>query len=471
MSHLVAAVDLGATSGRIILGEMNNGVLKTHLIKRFGNEPVTLNNGLHWNIAGLYQNILAGLKQAETEAGPVTSLAVSSWGVDYGLMNNGKLVGLPHHYRDARNDAAAEKVHEKISPVELYERNGLQYLPFNTMFQLTADGDFLYFADQMLMIPDLLNFWLTGIYAAEKSNASTTGLLNARTRKWDFELADRLSIPENILPELVDSGTELGVLSGHNAQLVGRPLTVMNVKSHDTASAIAAVPNNERDFAYISCGTWGLVGLEVDQPVLTESARLANFTNEAGIASRTNFLRNIMGLWLLSESQRTWQPDANLSERSAELKRLLAKAAQIAKPVGVFDANDPIFMPPGDMPARIQQWCREHAQPVPETKPEIVRSIVESIALAFAKAVQEAAAIAGKNITSINIVGGGAQNALLCQAVANRANLPVLAGPVEATAMGNILVQLQTLGEIPPGVHEIRQVVANTSPIVQYYPE
>lgn len=472
-SATVAAVDLGATSGRVILGRVDPGEIRMRHVHRFPNEPLRLRDGLHWNIPELYRQLLAGLATAEREApGEVQSVGVDSWAVDYGLLRGDRLLGLPYHYRDERNAGVGVPATHAVLPFEeLYRRNGLQFLSFNTLYQLAAEDGLLEAADRMLLIPDLIGFWLTGAEVAERSNASTTGLLDPRTREWSLDLARELGIPAGILPPLVDAGTPLGPLVPEAAEVVGRSLPVVAVGSHDTASAVVAVPNAGRDFAYVSCGTWGLVGLELDAPVLSDEARAANFTNEGGVGGRVRFLHNVMGLWLLSESIRSWERGATAQQQSSTLQRLLAQAAELPGTAPLFDVNDPRFMPPGDMPARIGEWCAEHGVPAPQSRAEVVRSIVESMGQAFADAVRTASRIAGHEVSVIHIVGGGAQNALLCQATADRSGLPVVAGPVEATAIGNILVQAQALGRAPAELEALRELVIRSFVFSRYEPQ
>lgn len=475
----VAAVDLGATSGRVIVGRVeadrNGGMLRTQHIARFTNDPVRTRDGLHWNLLELYRHTLAGLTAAERSApGEIASLGIDSWAVDYGLFRDGRLLGVPYHYRDARGDAGVAAVHSRVSAEELYARNGLQHLPFNTVFQLSTEGALLTAADRMLLVPDLLNFWLTGAEVTERTNASTTGLLDPRTREWDLELADRSGIPRRIFAPLVDAGAQLGQLTSDVAAIVGRPLDVVAVASHDTASAVAAIPSTGPDVAYISCGTWGLVGLELDAPVLTEAARAANFTNEGGVLGTTRFLHNVMGMWLISESLRHWErgsgsPDDPASDASA-LNALLEEAARVTGSVPVFNVNDPVFLPPGDVPGRILRWFSERDERGPEGPAEIVRSIIESLAVAFAEAVSTGAALADRDVSAIHIIGGGSQNTLLCQRIADRSGLPVIAGPVEATAMGNLLLQAQALGQLGPELTDVRAVVARSVPLLKYHP-
>lgn len=467
----VAAVDLGATSGRVIVGHVGGDELRLRHVARFPNEPVRTRDGLHWNLLELYRQVLAGLATAQRDTpGGIDSIGIDSWAVDYGLLRGGRLLGTPYHYRDARSGAGVEAVHARVGPAELYRRNGLQHLPFNTVFQLASEDVLLAVADRVLLVPDLLAYWLTGAEVAERTNASTTGLLDARTREWDTGLADLLGVPAGLLPPLVDPGAGLGVLAPDVAEVVGAALAVTAVGSHDTASAVVAVPSVERDVAFVSCGTWGLVGLELDAPVVTEEARLAGFTNEGGVDGRTRFLHNVMGLWLLSESVRTWERAANAAQRSATLAELLDEAAAVTTPVPVFDVDDPRFLPPGDVPARIAARCDERGLPAPRTRGEVVRSIVESLAQAFADTVDDAARLAGRPVAAIHVVGGGAQNALLCQATADRSGLPVLAGPVEATAIGNVLVQARALGAVEGGLEDLRDLVARTFAPVRYEP-
>ncbi|WP_424467272.1 rhamnulokinase [Pseudoclavibacter helvolus] len=467
----VAAVDLGATSGRVITGTITDGVLTMRHEARFPNNPVRTRDGLHWNLLGLYQHVLDGLAAAERDApGQIASIGIDSWAVDYALLREGRVLGVPYAYRDERTARGVEAVHAVASPEELYRRNGLQHLPFNTVFQLATDGELLGLAEQMLLLPDLLAYWLTGAQVAERTNASTTGLLRADTREWDAELAERVGVPARILPHLVDPGAVLGSLEGEAARVVGRDIDVVAVGSHDTASAIVAIPNVGRDFAYISCGTWGLVGLELDEAVVTDAAREANFTNEGGVDGRVRFLHNVMGLWLLSESQRHWEPAATDAQRSSTLQQLLADAAEVTGDVPIFDVNDPMFMAPGDIPGRIAQWFQDRGIEAPTTPAAVVRSIVESLAQAFADAVESASRLADHPVSVIHIVGGGSQNALLCQATADRSGRPVLAGPVEATAMGNLLVQARAHGWIPDTLSEIRSIVARSTQIIRYEP-
>ncbi|MBA8815145.1 rhamnulokinase [Microbacterium halimionae] len=457
----VAAVDLGATSGRVIVGHVGADTLDMTQVARFPNDPVRTSDGLHWNILGLYGAATAGLREAFRVAPEITSIGIDSWAVDYGLLRDGRMLGDPFHYRDERTAAGVDAVHALLPHSELFERNGLQFLPFNTLYQLAAEpSELLNFADTALLIPDLLGFWLTGVARAEVTNASTTGLLRALDRHWDDALIARLGLPRGILPPLIAPGETLGALLPEVAAALGaRPdAAVTAIGSHDTASAVVAVPMQADAAAYISCGTWGLVGVEVARPVLTPEALAANFTNEGGVDGRVRLLHNVMGLWVLSEAVRTWERAGH----TIDLPTLLDSAEEVSGPIPVFDVNDPRFLAPGDMPGRIDQWFAEHDTTPPRTRAEYARSIVESLAQAFADAALEAGRLGGVDVRTIHIVGGGSLNELLCQRTADRAGMPVLAGPVEATALGNVLVQARAAGIISGSLESLRDLVART---------
>jgi rhamnulokinase len=460
----VAAVDLGASSGRVMLGEVGPEVLRLRAAARFANGPVTGADGLHWDVSGLQRHALDGLRAAAAAAPTgLASVGIDSWAVDYGLLRGGRLVTEPFHYRDEhRNDVGPRRVHALVPPEELYARTGLQFLPFNTVYQLAAD-ERLTEADRLLLVPDLLAFWLTGVELTERTNASTTGLLSVNTGQWDDALIDLLSLPRGLFADLVDPGTTIGTLLPSVGEAVGAPgLPVVAVGSHDTASAVVGVPMSGEGAAYVSLGTWGLVGLELDTPVLTEAARSANFTHEGGVDGTIRFLTNVMGTWLLSETLRAWRRD--------DLGALLAAAADVTGPVPVFDVQDPRFVPPGDMPGRIAAWCAEHDVPAPADEVSLVRSIVESLAAAYADALRTAADLSGRTVRQVHVVGGGSQNVLLCQALADRSGLPVVAGPVEATALGNVLVQGRAAGALAGGLDELRSLVARTQDLRRHEP-
>jgi rhamnulokinase len=461
MTQRFAAVDLGASSGRVMVGEVGPDTLRLTAAARFPNDPVRADDGLHWDIEALFDHAVAGLAKAYAE-GPLASIGVDSWAVDYGRLRQGRLVGRPFHYRDERRSAEGPPaVAALVGAEELYRRNGLQYLPFNTIYQLAAD-DGLRDVTSILLIPDLIATALASNDVTERTNASTTGLLDVTTREWDTELMQRLGLDPTLFSRLVDPGEVRGTLLPHVADQVGGRVPVVSVGSHDTASAVVGVPMLTDDAAYISLGTWGLVGLELDAPVLAEEARLANFTNEGGVDSTIRFLTNVMGTWLLSETLRTWgEPD---------LVGMLRAASQYDVPVPIVDVQDQRFLPPGDMQARIEAWCVEHDEPAPPGRVAMVRCIVHSIADAIATALDRAATLAGRDIGVVHVVGGGTQNTLLCQAIADRSGRPVLAGPVEATALGNVLVQARAAGVLGPDLAELREMVARTHDLARFEP-
>lgn len=460
----VAAVDLGATSGRVIAGRVGPDTLETHQVARFPNDLVRTADGLHWDFLSLYGAATRGLRDAFRADPGIASIGVDSWAVDYALLREGRMLGEPFHYRDERTSVGVERVHERMPHAELFERNGLQFLPFNTLYQLAAEPrGILDVADTALLIPDLIGFQLTGQARAELTNASTTGLLRVLDRRWDDELIAALGLPRSILPGLITPGETLGELTPAIAASLGAPagIPVTAVGSHDTASAVVAVPMRADAAAYISCGTWGLVGVEVDRLVLTPQALAAGFTNEGGVDGRVRLLHNVMGLWILSETVRQWEREGH----PVDLPTLLDAAAEVrADAVPVFDVDDPRFLPPGDMPGRIEGWCVEHDIAPPRTRAEYTRSIVESLAQAFADAAVEAGRVGGVEVRTIHLVGGGALNELLCRRTADRSGMPVLAGPVEATALGNVLVQARAAGFVSGSLESLRDLVARTHP-------
>lgn len=470
----VAAVDLGATSGRVMHARVGANTLELTEAARFLNTPVRLWEGdrpaLHWNLAGLFTSILEGLGAvARTEPG-LTSIGVDSWAVDYGLLRRGRLLGEPYHYRDERSERGVELVHTAVAPDELYREGGLQFLPFNSLYQLAYDREagILADADRFLLVPDLVTYWLSGVEQAERTNASTTGLLTA-DGEWNDGLIARLGLPRELFAPLADAGTAVGPLLPSLAAdlpFAGAGPTVTSVGSHDTASAVVAVPMDPTRAAYISCGTWGLVGVELEHRVVSEEGRAGNFTNEGGVDGSIRYLHNVMGLWLLSESLREWQRRG----LHVTLESLLAEAAELPRPTDLFDADDPRFLAPGDLPTRIADWFAEHDRRAPASPAGMVRVIIESLADAFARSVRRASELSGVPVETIHIVGGGARNALLCQATADRAGVAVLAGPVEATALGNALVQGRAAGLLSGDLETLRGLVARHYAPVRYSP-
>ena len=472
MSDLtLAAVDLGASSGRVMAARVGPGRLELDEAHRFPNRPVRTSGTLRWDVLGLYTGVLDGLRAAGRDVGRLDGVGIDSWAVDYGLLDaDGALLGNPVHYRDARHETAVPAVHAAVPADELYRINGLQHLPFNTVFQLAAARGSAQLAAgrRLLLVPDLLAHWLTGAVGAEVTNASTTGLLDATTRNWAWGLIDLLGLRRELFPPLRQPGERLGELTGDVLAETGLtgPVPVTAVGSHDTASAVVGVPATTDRFAYISCGTWSLVGVELDKPVLGEESRAAGFTNELGVDGTVRYLHNVMGLWLLQESQRTWAA----AGPAEGLTDLLAAAAQVPAFTAVVDADDPRFLPPGDMAARIAQACAETGQPPPESRAATVRCILDSLALAYRRAVRRAAELSGRDVEVVHLVGGGARNTLLCQLSADACGRPVLAGPVEAAALGNVLVQARGLGALSGGLPELRALLRSTQDAQLYLP-
>jgi rhamnulokinase len=466
----VAAIDLGATSGRVVVGAVEGGQLRMRPVARFANTPVRLPDGLHWDVLALYSAAMQGLGTASREDHDLVGAAVDSWAVDFGLLRGASLLGNPFHYRDDRNEQGVAAVHRVVGAEELYRRNGLQHLPFNTIFQLAAaaaHGE-LDEAERLLLIPDLLGFWATGRQVAERTNASTTGLVPVGGTGWDDALLPRLGLRHDLLPEIVEPGTILGGAErAVQAEFgIGARVRFSTVGSHDTASAVVGVPLTHDGAAYISCGTWSLVGVELPSPIATDQARVAGFTNEGGVDGRTRFLKNVMGLWLLSESVRAWE---KVGEQT-ELGTLLQQAAEAPADVSTFDANHPSLLAPGDMPARIEALLVEQGSRVPASIPEFVRGVLQSLANAYADSIHEIERLTGRSIQRVNLVGGGAQNALLCRLTADTVGRPVVAGPIEATAIGNLLVQARTHGMVQGDLEALRQVVARSFPPRTYEP-
>jgi rhamnulokinase len=453
----------------VMLGHLGPDQLSVAAVHRFPNDPVRVADGLHWNILELYRNILVGLRKAVATQPDLAGVGIDSWAVDYGLLSGDRLINNPFHYRDERTARGVDLVHKIADHAALYTTNGLQFQPFNSIYQLTVDHDAGVIDDttRMLMIPDLLGFWLTGEQVAERTNASTTGLLDVTNGAWNATLIDKVGLSHSLFPSLVDPGTRIGSLRDDVAAEVGAAVDVIAVGSHDTASAVVGVPMTEPGAAYVSSGTWSLVGVELDRPVLTEESREANFTNEGGVDGRIRYLRNVMGMWLLSESIRTWER----AGQSVELTPLLNQAAEISTPVPIFDANHPSLLPPGDMPKRIAALCAEAGAAVPHSPAEFARSIVESLAEAYATAINDAERLSGSKINTVHVVGGGSQNRLLCQLTANRTGRRVLAGPVEATAVGSVLIQGRAAGLVKGELRELRSLVARTFPPAEYQPQ
>jgi rhamnulokinase len=471
----VLAFDLGASSGRALIGELDiaSGTLSVKEIHRFPNDPVQVGNHLHWDILRLLHELKQGLLKARQEGyHDLQSIGIDSWAVDFGFLSeSGELLGNPYHYRDSHTDGVMEEVIAKLGKAEIFERSGLQFLPFNTIYQLAAliknNAPVLNQADKLLMIPDLLRYFLTGEKKGELSNASTTQLLNPTTGRWDAYLTSALGIPASILPDLVAAGSMAGTLSSAVQDELGVPaLPVVAVGEHDTASAVAAVPAAEEHFAYISCGTWSLLGTELKAPVLTEQALEWNFTNEGGVYGTYRLLKNIMGLWIIQECKRSWDKEGK-EIGFGELVKLAGVAPAFQS---LIDPDDNRFLHLGHMPDKIQQYCRETNQPVPQTDGEIIRCVMESLALKYRLVLERTEQLAGIRYNGLHMVGGGIQNTLLCQFTANAIGRPVWAGPVEASAIGNLVVQYIALGHIA-SLQGAREIIRKSFPLETYEPQ
>lgn len=480
--HPVAAIDLGATSGRVMIGELVDGKVELTLVHRFANGPVPLvefdsgasAQALAWDIDELWSQIRQGLQMAFELRPDIASIGVDSWAVDYALLKEGQRLGQVRHYRDPRNELAVPDLEAKFSRAELFERNGLQFLAFNTIYQLQAEKQEqrLGEADQLLLVPDYINWLLTGQARCEWTNASTTGLLNQRSGTWDEELVGQLGVAGKLAP-IIHPGDSVGSLLPELAREFGasNSVQVVAVASHDTASAVAATPLAGKNSAYISCGTWGLVGVELAEPVLTEQAQAAGFTNELGLDGSVRVLKNVTGTFLLSESVSYWnQQAAQASEPEVQLADLLAEAARLPVPLVLIDPQDEEFLAPGRMPVRISEAINKAGGTAPESRAELIRIVIESLAASFAAQAHEAARLGGFDLEDIHIVGGGSQGELLCQRTADLARVPVVAGPVECTALGNVLVQLRSLPQGADQVDDLRAVVRRSVFLRDYQP-
>lgn len=470
MTRRYAAIDLGASSGRVVVGTITDGAVELEEVHRFWNGPVALPDGLRWDVLHLWREILVGLRKAG-EGGPLVSIGVDSWAIDHGLLDrDGALLGNPWHHRDSRSDGVAERFWSVLPADQLYAVTGLQHLPFTTLYQLLAAQGSVQgsAAERMLLVPDLLVLWLTGVEGTEITNASTTGLLDATTGEWSERVLGAAQLDRSLLAPLRSPGEVVGRLLPEVAAAtgLGPDVVVTTVGSHDTASAVVGVPAETRRFAYIACGTWALAGVELDAPVLTEESRAANFTNEAGVDGTVRYLRNVMGLWVLSETLRTW---AERGE-TVDLEALLAAAADLPRGGPLIDIDHASLLPPGDMPARVAVLCEVSGHAPPPTRPALVRCILDSLAAAFARALSDASRLSGLEVEVVHVVGGGARNELLCRLTAEATGLPVLAGPVEATALGNVLVQARAHGDLSGGLAALRASVSATHDLTRYEP-
>ncbi len=475
MKHDYVACDLGAESGRVMLGTLDDGRLHLEEIHRFPTGGFRLLGSLRWNLPRIYEELLIGLGKISgvTPAG----ISVDSWGVDYALFRDDTpLLSLPFHYRDGRTDAFYEATLQQVGREFIFGQTGIQFMGINTLYQLLADAgqtpELLAVAERFLNIGDYLNYLFSGVACAEESLASTTQLYDPRARTWAHDLIRKVGLPEAIFPPVVPSATVLGPLLPE----ISGPLSlssqgwsatkVIASCSHDTGCAVAAVPASGDDWAYLSSGTWSLVGCELPAPLMDEAVERADFTNEAGVAGTTRFLKNTAGLWILQECRRIWELEGERLDY-ATLARLAAEAAPLRS---LIDPGDPCFVRPDRMPERIARFCRERGEPVPDSPGAFARCIFESLALLYRQTIGQMTALTGRRFRKLHIVGGGSQNALLNQFAANATGLTVLAGPAEATATGNILIQALALGHLP-SLAALRQVVSDSVTPVVFEPQ
>ncbi len=466
----VLSFDFGASSGRAMLAELKNGKIDMNEIHRFSNDTVIMNGTMYWDVLRLLFEIKTGITKA-VNAGGFDAIGIDTWGVDFGLIDKrGKLIGNPVHYRDPRTEGIAEEISGIISREELYSRTGTQYMRFNTLYQLmylkNHEPELLLNAEKLLLMPDLLAYMLTGEVKAEASIVSTTNLFDPYKRDWDFELIQKLGLPESIFPPVIKAGETYGMLSDGICEELGcKKVPVIAVNEHDTASAVVATPSITDDFVYISCGTWSLFGIETPKPILTKEAAELNFTNEGGYQDTVRFLKNIMGLWLIQESRRQWKREGDDVGFD-----VLEKEALSAKPFQCFiDVDNPAFETAGNLPKRVIKFCERTGQYVPQTRGEIMRCIYQSLAMKYKYTFHMLSKIGEKEYRRINILGGGIKDNLLCQMAADACNAEVLAGPSEATVMGNIAVCFAALGDIEDFAG-IRRVVSDSTELKTYAP-
>jgi rhamnulokinase len=464
------ACDLGAESGRVMLGTLADGALILEELHRFLNEPVQLPTGLYWDTLRLFHEIVTGLRVAgRTRKLAVDGIGIDTWGVDFGILgDDGALVDNPRHYRDPRNNGMMEKMCAVVPREEIFAQTGIQFMQINSLCQLhalaLANGGVLERAATLLFIPDLLNYWLTGVKKAEVTIASTSQFYDPARRTWASPILDRLSIPAKMLPEIVEPGVALGPLLNAVADHTGLgPATVYASAGHDTAAAVAAVPAQDSDFCYISSGTWSLMGVELDAPLINEQSLALNFTNEAGVAGTIRLLKNIAGLWLLQECRRAWALEGNKYSYEE-----LTQAAAGAEPYPGYIHPD-AFLEPGHMPEKITAYCESTGQPVPADHGAMARAILEGLARRYREVLENLESLTGRRFNVIHIVGGGSRNKLLNQLAANATGRVVLAGPTEATAIGNVLVQAIGAGVIPD-LASARRLVSSSFPVDRFEP-
>jgi len=459
-TQTVLAVDLGAESGRVMAVHFDGARLSMEELHRFANPVTAVRGTLYWDVLHLWRNIQQGIEKGKAHR--PASIGVDTWAIDFGLLDGqGNLLANPVMYRDARTEGMMDAVFARVPRREVFEQTGIQFLPINTLYQMmslvVAQSPLLDAARTFLTIPDLLNYWLTGRKVCEFTNATTTQMFNPRTGAWAVDVLDTLGIPARILPEVVPPGTKLGEYEG---------MPVFAPATHDTGSAVAAVPATGPDLAYISSGTWSLAGLEVPEAIITDESYEANITNEGGVENTYRLLKNVMGLWVLQQCQATWRTEGS-SYSYADLVQIARGAPSLKT---IIDVDDGRFLAPGNHPQLIREWCQEHRQPVPVTHGEVVRCVLESLALKYRAVLEKLQRISGQTARTLHIVGGGAQNDLLNQFTADATGIPVVAGPVEATVLGNAAVQFIALGELA-SIAQARQIVAEMGIINTYEPQ
>jgi rhamnulokinase len=467
------AFDYGASSGRGILGRYDGNILRLEEVHRFSNDPVVMCGSLYWDIPRLYHELKQGvLKCSKGGDGDFASIGIDTWGVDFGLLgSNGQLLGIPFHYRDSRNDGMIEEACRKIPKREIYQDTGIQFQKFNTLYQLLSmklgNSPLLEKAETLLLIPDLLNYFLTGMKVSEYTIASTSQMYDPIKGDWARGVLSKLGIPDSILTEIISTGSIIGnVMKPVCSELNIKAVPVVAVAEHDTGSAVVAVPAMEGKYAYISSGTWSLMGVELPAPIINEDTYRLNYTNEGGIFNTTRLLKNIMGLWIYQECMRTWEAAGEAASHEE-----LAYLASVAEPLAMLiDPDDDIFYSPGSMPERIREYCRKTGQKLPENKGSIVRCIMESLALKYRMTLEGLQRIVGYDIPVIHVVGGGSMNSMLNEFTANAACKPVITGPVEATAIGNLTAQLLALGEVSD-LSQGRDLVRRSFPTREYLPK
>ena len=466
------AIDLGAESGRGVLGKFDGDLLELEEIHRFPNGGIRVMDSLHWDVLQLWTEIKRTLSICARERVNLTSLGVDTWGVDFALLGkDDTLLGNPYHYRDSRTDGILEEAFRRLSREEIFKRSGTQFLQINSLYQLLSmalnESPLLEVVKTFLMMPDLFNFWLTGRKACEFTDATTTQFYDPRQNRWSKEILDGLELPTEIFPEIVPPGTQFGTLLSTVASEVDLPkISVIAPACHDTGSAVAAVPVRGDDWAYISSGTWSLMGIEVPEPIITDQALELNFTNEGGIENSFRFLKNIMGLWLVQECRRTWaQAGDDMSYE--QITQMAASATPFA---ALIDPDDTSFLPAGDMPSRIVDYCKRSGQTIPSDRGQIIRCVLESLAFKYRWVLEKLEIVCGKPINVLHIVGGGTQNKMLCQFTADATGTPVVAGPIEATAIGNIIVQA-VAGAAINSISDAREIVRRSFEVAVYQPK